>query len=152
MNRNQGAEARFATTDVKALPAAESRAVSSLPTASKAACAFSVTKMRTHTCFPHSAFLHVNNTSLEHGGWATASDFESILIGRLIIRATHFVASIEKTLVFDDRNRSRLCGSAAANIEILDSDALLLFYVHQGGNQIEARVSQSNKMKTAVDI
>jgi hypothetical protein len=96
---------------------------------------FAISKMGTHTCFPHSAFTHANNTSLEHGGWVTAPDLESILIGRLIIRATYFVASVEKTLVLDDRDGSRLSCSPAARLDILDSDALLLFYVHEDGSQ-----------------
>jgi hypothetical protein len=83
--------------------------------------------MGTHTRFPDSAFPHANNASLEHGGGVTAPDLESILIGRLIIRATEFVASVEKTLVFDDRNSSSLCGSPVANLDIFDSNALLLF-------------------------
>jgi hypothetical protein len=114
---------------------------------------FSVSKMGTHTRFPHSAFTHANNTSLEHGGWVTPPDLESILIGRLIIRATYFVASVEKTLVLDDRDGSRLSCSPAARLDILDSDALLLFYVHEDGSQGGDRgVSRSNKMKPAVDV
>ena len=90
--------------------------------------------MGTDPCFPHSAFSHANNTSLEHGGWVTPPDLESILIGWLVIRAAHFLASVEKTLVPDDRNGSRLCGSPAANLDILDSDTLLLFYLDQNGS------------------
>ena len=114
---------------------------------------FSVSKMGTHTCFPHSTFTHANNASLEHGGWVTAPDLESILIGRLIIRATYFIASVEKTLVLDDGDGSGFCCSAAARLNILDSDALLLFYVHEDGSQGEDRgFSRSNKMKSAVDV
>jgi hypothetical protein len=87
----------------------------------------SVSKMGTHTYFPHTAFTHANNTSLEHGGWVTPPDLESILLGRLIIRATSFVASVEKPPVLDDRDGSRISCSPAANLDILDSDALLLF-------------------------
>jgi hypothetical protein len=114
---------------------------------------FSVSKMGTHTRFPHSAFTHANNTSLKHGGWVTAPDLESILIGRLIIRAAYFVASVEKTLVLDDGDGSRLCCSPAAKLDILDSDALLLFYIHEDSSPRRgSRVSRSNKMKPAVDI
>ena len=98
------------------------------------ACAFSISEMGTYTCFPHSALPHANNTSLEHGGWITPPDLESILTAGLIIRGTYFLTSVEKTLVLDGRNSSKFCGSPAANFDILDSDTLLLFYVDQGGS------------------
>jgi hypothetical protein len=89
-----------------------------------------VCKMGTHARFPHSAFPHANNTGLEHGGWITPPDLESILVARLIIRARYLVPSVEKALVLDHGNSPGLCGSPAANVEILDSDAFLLFCVH----------------------
>ena len=94
--------------------------------------AFSVSKMGTDTRFPYPTFTHAENASLEHGGWVTASDLESILLSRLVVRATYFVTAVEKTLVLDDRNGSWLCGSPVANLDLPDSDALLLFYAHKG--------------------
>ena len=97
--------------------------------------ALTVSKMGTHACFSQSALPHANDTSLKHGAWITAPDLESILIVRLIIRATYFLASIEKTFVFNDRDTSRLCGSPGADCNILDSDALLLFEIRQYSNR-----------------
>ena len=89
-----------------------------------------VGKMGTHTRFPHSAFPHANNTGLEHGGWITPPDVKSIFAARLIIRAAHFVAAVEKALVLDYGNSARLCGPPGPDVDLLDSDALLLFCVH----------------------
>src|SRR5690348_16627614 len=68
----------------------------------------SVRKMGADASFSDTALAHPDNRCFEHRRCIPAADLEAVSKTRMLLGASEFFATIEKTVVFDRRDRTRL--------------------------------------------